>query len=43
MPATHQKPNVSAHFTKSAPAVKATYAALVKASRALGPVQEDPK
>ena len=43
MPATRQKPNVSAHFTKSAPAVKATYAALVKASRALGSMHEDPK
>ena len=43
MPATRQRPSVASHFTKSAPAVKATYAALLKASRALGPVREDPK
>jgi hypothetical protein len=43
VPAIRQQPNVASHFTKSAPAVKATYAALLKASRALGPVREDPK
>jgi hypothetical protein len=34
---------VSAHFEKSAPAVRATYDAILKASRALGRVVEDPK
>ena len=43
MPATRQKPTVAAHFTKSAPSVKATYSALLKASRVFGPVREDPK
>jgi hypothetical protein len=34
---------VSGHFTKAAPDVRATYAALVKAARVLGKVREDPK
>ena len=42
MPAK-QSPAVAAHFAKSTGAVSATYAALLEASRALGPVHEDPK
>ena len=34
---------VAAHFEKSTPAVKATYKAILKAARELGPVREDPK
>lgn len=34
---------VASHFTKSAPAVLATYKAILKAARELGPVSEDPK
>ena len=34
---------VAAHFTKSEPAVRATYAAIVEAARKLGKVEEDPK
>ena len=40
MPST---PGVSAHFARSDAAVRATYDAVLKAARALGPVQEDPK
>jgi hypothetical protein len=34
---------VSAHFIKAAPGVRATYDALIKAARVLGPVREEPK
>ena len=34
---------VASHFAKSAPAVLATYKAILTAARALGPVTEDPK
>ena len=44
MPSTMSAtPTVAAHFQKSSPPVAATYAALLKASRQLGPVREDPK
>jgi len=36
-------PTVSAHFTKAAPDVRATYDALLEAARHLGKVREDPK
>ena len=36
-------PTVATHFEKSSPPVAATYAALLKASRKLGPVREEPK
>jgi hypothetical protein len=36
-------PTVATHFEKSSPPVAATYAALLEASRQLGPVREDPK
>lgn len=36
-------PTVSAHFTKSSANVRASYDAILKAARALGPVGEDPK
>jgi len=34
---------VASHFTKSDPAVRATYAAILDAARKLGQVKEDPK
>ena len=34
---------VADHFAKSAPSVRATYSAILRAARALGPVREDPK
>ena len=40
---TSATPTVAAHFEKSSPPVTATYAALLKASRQLGPFREDPK
>lgn len=43
MPSTGSTSTVASHFEKSAESVSATYAALLKASRALGPVREDPK
>lgn len=43
MPSTGSAPTVASHFTKSAASVAKTYAALLKASRALGPVVEEPK
>ncbi|HEX6573928.1 MAG TPA: DUF5655 domain-containing protein [Gemmatimonadaceae bacterium] len=36
-------PSVATHFEKSSPSVAATYAALLKASRGLGQVREEPK
>jgi hypothetical protein len=35
--------SVAEHFAKAAPNVRATYGAILKAARALGPVREDPK
>ena len=43
MPAALQPPTVASHFTKSTPAVRKTYDAILQAARKLGPVQEDPK
>ena len=43
MPSAASAPTIASHFGKAAAAVAATYAALLKASRALGPVREDPK
>jgi hypothetical protein len=34
---------VKEHFEKSSPAVRAAYDAILKAARALGPVEEEPK
>lgn len=34
---------IAQHFTGRDPAVKATYAALLQAARALGPVRQEPK
>ena len=36
-------PTVSAHFSKAAPDVRATYDALIRAARVLGKVREEPK
>jgi hypothetical protein len=36
-------PTVAQHFEGKAPSVKATYAALIKAAKKLGPFREDPK
>jgi hypothetical protein len=36
-------PTVAQHFEGKAPSVKATYAALLKVAKRLGPFQEDPK
>lgn len=43
MPATLAAVGIAAHFRDRAPNVAATYAALLQAARALGPVTEDPK
>jgi hypothetical protein len=43
MPAVPSRHTVREHFENRAPEVKATYVALLKAARALGPVHEDPK
>jgi hypothetical protein len=43
MPTTQPKVTVASHFTKSAESVRATYAAILGASRALGPVREEAK
>lgn len=43
MPSTPAAPTVASHFEKSAPSVRATYQALLKASRELGVVHEEPK
>jgi len=43
MPTKSASPTVASHFEKSAPAVKATYDALLRASRELGAVREEPK
>lgn len=43
MPSTSATPTVASHFEKSAPSVNATYRALLKASRELGPVREEAK
>lgn len=43
MPTSKPSHTVASHFTKSAPAVLATYASILKTARALGPVEEDPK
>ena len=40
---TMSGPTVASHFVKSAPAVLATYQAILKAAGALGPFEEDPK
>jgi hypothetical protein len=37
------KPTVAAHFAKSSPSVRATYDAVVRAARELGPMSEAPK
>ena len=43
MPATKSSISVATHFAKAAPNVRATYDAVLKAARDLGPVGEDPK
>jgi hypothetical protein len=43
LPSPPATPTVASHFRKSAASVGATYAAILEASRALGPVREDPK
>jgi hypothetical protein len=43
MPTPPPNPTVASHFAKSSTSVAATYAALLKASRAFGPVREAPK
>jgi len=43
MPADKEAHTVAAHFEKSTPTVKATYKAILKAARELGPVREEPK
>ena len=43
MRATAPAVTVASHFAKSANSVQATYRALLDASRALGPVREEPK
>ena len=43
MPATAQGFSVASHFSRSTDTVRATYNAILKASRRLGPVREDPK
>jgi Domain of unknown function (DUF5655) len=43
MPTARVVGTVADHFTRSAPNVAATYASLLKAARALGPVREEPK
>jgi hypothetical protein len=43
VPATKSAHSTKAHFAKTTPAVRATYDAIRKAARALGPVTEDPK
>ena len=43
MPTAAPAPTVGSHFTKSAHSVRATYRALLDASRALGPVREEAK
>jgi hypothetical protein len=40
MPST---PSVASHFTKSSATVRATYDAVLRAARALGPVREEAK
>lgn len=43
MGASKETYKVSDHFAKSAPSVRATYSAILRAARALGPVREEPK
>ena len=43
MPTTKPTHTVASHFEKSAPAVKATYKAILQAARELGPVREEAK
>jgi hypothetical protein len=43
MPTAQQKFTVASHFAKSAASVRATYMAILAASRALGPVREEAK
>jgi len=43
MPATDTKPTVAALFSRSNPNVRATYGAVLKAARELGPVRESAK
>jgi hypothetical protein len=43
MPASVQGFTVASHFTRSNDAVRATYDAILKASRLLGPVRVEPK
>jgi hypothetical protein len=37
------QPEISAHFKKSLPVVRAAYEAILDVARTLGPVREDPK
>jgi hypothetical protein len=43
MPATKATYKVADHFVKSEPAVRSTYAAILRTARSFGPVKEDPK
>ena len=43
MPAVKPTISLDAHFARSSPAVRATYAAILKTSRALGPILVEPK
>jgi hypothetical protein len=43
MPKSAPAPTVAQHFANRDPAVKAIYAAILKAAKKLGPVEEDPK
>ena len=43
MPVMETKPTVGALFARSNPNVRATYGAVLKAARKLGPVRESPK
>lgn len=43
MPPIPGSPTVASHFEKAGPSVRATYQALLKASRELGTVHEEPK
>jgi Domain of unknown function (DUF5655) len=43
MPASTTGNSVKEHFTDRAPSVKATYEAILKAAKRLGPVKEEPK
>jgi hypothetical protein len=43
MPAAKSEYTVASHFTKATPTVRATYDAILRAARALGPVREEAK